>query len=312
MKIVVLGGQGFIGQHLMKLLRVADCEATSLSRRTGCDLLDLPSVISAFRSERPDCVVNCAGRVSSVHYGIRNAASIIHDNVIMVLNAYRAVQEACPKARVVNPISNCSYPGDAEVQREEEWCHGIPHDSVVAFGSARRFVYAVARSYQMQHGTVSVNLIVPNAYGPGDYLDTDKVHALNGIILRLIAAKRRGDREFEIWGTGKPLREWGYAPDIAQMLTYLATSESLPELLWPLNMAQKKAWSIAEIAQVAAGVMDYPVKFVFNTKYADGAPIKMLDDSGFRKMFPDFRFTDIRDGIRATVADYESRLPSPR
>lgn len=311
MKIVVLGGQGFIGQHLVEELRREGREVASLSRRTGCDLLDLSSAISALRTARPDRIVNCAARVASVHYGIRNAATLVHENALMVLNLYRAVLEACPRARVVNPISNCSYPGDAEIQREEEWCHGAPHDSVVAFGTARRLVYAVARSYHLQHGIRSVNLIVPNAYGPGDYLDTDKVHALNGIILRLIAAKRRGDREFEIWGTGKPLREWGYAPDITRMLARLAVDEEPPDLLWPINMGQKKAWSIAEIAEVASKVMEYPVRFVFNPKYADGAPIKMLDDARFKKMFPDFRFTDIREGIRATVADYERRLERP-
>src|SRR5439155_956408 len=87
----------------------------------------------------------------------------------------------------------------------------------------------------------------------GDSTDPNKVHALNGIIIRLIQAQLLGNRKFEIWGTGKPVREWVYIADVARILV---DSIAMEEQVYPLNLAQNKAYSIAEIAEFEAALAE--------------------------------------------------------
>lgn len=304
-KIVVLGGTGFLGKHVVRKLREKGDEVTSLSRREGCDITNLTEFTRRLKEENPYAIINCAAHVGSVHYAIQYAADMISDNMQIVLNIYKGVQQACPEVKVINPISNCSYPGDANTHYEPDWEKGAVHDSVLAYASVRRMIYAFAESYRKQYGTKSINWLIANAYGPGDYTDPNKVHALNGILIRLIKAQRAGDRTFEIWGSGKPIREWVYIEDAARMLV---DSIDLDEQVYPLNLAQNKAYSIAEIAEIGAKALHYDVEFTFNTKYADGAPFKILDDRQFRAKYPDFVFTPLDVGIANTIDYYQQIL----
>ncbi len=240
-----------------------------------------------------------------MHYVTTYAADVIHDNTLMIANTYRAVQQACPNTKLINPISNCSYPGAANTHYEPDWQNGPVHDSVLAYAMPRRLFHAFAESYRKQHGLKTINWLIANSYGSGDYTDPNKVHALNGIIIRLIKAQRAGERTFEIWGSGKPLREWSYIEDDARVLV---ESLAIEEQTYPLNFAQNKAYSITEIAELAAKALGYDVQFVFNTKMADGAPIKILDDRMFRSKYPDFRFTPLEEGVQKTIEYYKEVL----
>ena len=305
-KVVVLGGTGFLGKHVMQRLAAQGHTAIALSRANGTDLRDLGALSAQLRTVQPDVILNCAAHVGSLHYVTTFAAEVVSDNLLMLVNLYRAAQATAPNALIVNPISNCSYPGAADIHTENEWEMGAVHDSVLAYGAPRRMIFAIAESYRKQYGTRSVNWLVSNAYGPGDHLDPNKVHALNGIIIRLIQARRRGDQTFVLWGTGKPLREWVYIEDVAKML--VQSAELATPQVRPVNLAQNKAWSIAEIAEMAAATMQYPVQLVCDTSKPDGAPVKILDDKLFRSQWPEFAFTPLHSGIANTIAYYENAL----
>ncbi len=303
--MVVTGGTGFLGRHVVRLARDAGHQVSSISRREGCDITDLDALTARLQELNPDVIINCAAHVGSVHYVTRHAADVVHDNLQIILNLYRGVQRACPQAKVINPISNCSYPGAADVHHEPDWFDGPVHDSVLAYGTPRRMIYVVSECYRRQYGLKSVNWLVANAYGPGDYTNPDKVHALNGIIIRLIGAQQAGQPSFEIWGTGKPIREWCYIEDAARILV---DSVAMDEQVYPVNLAQNKGYSIAEIARIAAEALEYDVEFALNTDYPDGAPVKVLDDRQFRQRFPGFRFTPLQEGIRSTIDYYRHAL----
>lgn len=306
MKILVLGGTGFLGQHVIKLLRKRpDTETVSVSRREGTDIRDLSQFSTIVSKLNPDAIINCAAHVGGMQYVRQHAADTINDNIRIGLNLYSAVAAICPKAKVINPMSNCSYPGEANVHYEPDWQNGPVHPTVLGYGTTKRTLHAIAQSYREQCGIRSVNWLVPNGYGPGDHTEPERVHALNGILIRLIQAQRKGDKTFEIWGTGKPTREWGYIEDVAKILV---NSLDRGEQVYPVNFAQNKAYSITNIAEIGAKALEYDVQLTFNTKYPDGAPTKILDDRMFRAGNPDFKFTPLKIGIANTIEYYKKIL----
>jgi len=306
-KILVLGSTGFLGKQVTKLVKTKkNYKIFSITRGEGTDIRKYAQLKKKLSEIKPDAIINAAGHVGNVHYVTKNAANVINDNIQMALNLYRVVSEVCPKAKIINPFGNCSYPGEADIQKESEWQNGAVHDSVLAFGFVKRTQYAIAESYRKQHGIKSVNWIVCNPYGPEDHINLNKMHALNGIMIRMMEAKKKGDEEFEIWGTGKPIREWLYIEDAAKILFH--SIDNVDEQTHPVNVAQKRGYSIAQIAKIVAKQLNYPVKFVFNTKYQDGAPIKIMDNKLFKNKYPKFKFTPLEEGIKTTIKHFQKIL----
>jgi len=189
-KVCITGGHGFVGKNVVEILKNHKYEIFPLSRRDGLDLTDNDITKKYFKKIKPDVIINCAAHVGSLHYVTEYAADVVDDNTQMILNLYRAVKEFCPKAKVINLISNCSYPGDVDIQIESEWWNGAVHKSVWSFANSKRMWVVVSECYSMQYNIKTINFLVPNAYGPRDYIDPNKTHALNGMIIRMIKAKR--------------------------------------------------------------------------------------------------------------------------
>lgn len=305
MKIIILGSKGFIGGHLLRLLKKTRHEVFPFSRET-VDLLDGGAVKREFRRVRPDAVINCAAHTGSGRYVNTHAAEVFADNVQMSLNLYRAVQYGCPKARIINLISNCSYPGDQGIQKEGGWLQGPVHDSIAAYGNAKRTLYYTAVAFSKEYGITSINLIIPEVYGPGDHIDPAHTHATDGMVIRMLKAKRAGAKEFVIWGTGKPVRETIFVKDVAAAILLSLTRRE--ERLYPINIGQGRGHSIMQTARAIKTALHFPGKLVCDPSRQDGAPKKVLSNRRFKKAFPHFSFTDFRVGIRNAIAYYEAVL----
>lgn len=124
-KILVLGGHGFIGTSLIKALQSSNYGAIALSRKDGLDLSSYERTRKYIRLYQPDVIVNLAAHVGGLPYVSKRHGTIFADNSQMALNLYRIVQEVCPQTLIVNPISNCAYPGEAEIYTESEWLNVI-------------------------------------------------------------------------------------------------------------------------------------------------------------------------------------------
>lgn len=304
LKILVLGGGDFVGKRLFDFLRKAKQRVYAASHSSGVDLLKYKSAEKCFYDINPSVIINCATHVGGVHYVTDHSADICHDNIQMSLNIYKAANKVCPLARIINPISNCSYPGDSRIQIESNWLKGEVHESAFAYGSSKRTLYAVSKSYYKQYNIKSINFILPNIFGPGDFNDPYKTHALNGMIIRMIQAQKNGNKEFQIWGSGSPVREWIYIDDVVNILKEgIYTKENL---IYPVNVAQNKGFTIKESAELIAECIKFNGKLVFNTKYQDGDPVKVLDDKKFRQIFSNFVFFDYKKGIKETIKYYQS------
>ncbi len=305
MKVLVLGGTGFVGKNLVERLNNDNHEVVVCSRSTGVDLLDYEQTHKAIEDCKPEIIFNLSSHGGSMLYVREFAADVLSDNTKMTINLYEAVKNVDKEIRIIQPFSNCSYPGDSSIQKEEDWLHGKVHDSVLSFGNSKRVMYYVSQCYYNQYGIKTVNLLLPNTYGPGDSCDPKKTHALNGMIIRMIEAQRKGDSEFVVWGTGKPIREWAYIDDFVQALVL---AMNIDHMEYPINIGQEKGYSIAESAALIKRALEFEGPIRFDTSYPDGDPVKILSREKFNKFFTDFTFFDHEKGIQKTVEFYKKML----
>ena len=309
MKVVLFGARGFAGRNVANVLRQHGVEPVEASLSTGLDLRD-PTAATVFLAEhQPDFVVNCAAHVGSLNYVTEKAATVVADNSRMILGMYEGVANACPQALVVNPIANCAYPAAADIFREDEWWNGHLHRSVLSYGTSRRLLWAAAECFELQFGVKSIHLLTPNMYGPYDSTDPNKAHALNALISKFVKAEHTHQAELPIWGTGVAIREWLYAPDFARLVWSVLQNPDRPGLEQPTNIAQNDGLSVKELVSIIQQKFDYNGKLAWDPTKPDGAPKKVMGDTKFRQVFPEFNFTPFEDGIAKTVKYYESVYP---
>lgn len=305
MKILVIGSTGFVGKNLLAALSETEHEVATCQRSTGTDVREYSQIHKVVVDKTPDIIYNLASHGGSVHYVKSNAAAVYNDNVQMSLNLYRAVSEVNAEIKIIQPFSNCSYPGDSSIQHEEDWLNGQVHQSVFSFGNSKRSMFYISECYRQQYGIKSVNMLFPNTYGPGDSIDPNHTHALNGMIIRMLKAKSEGQKEFSVWGTGSPVREWAYIDDFINALVMSIDIESME---YPVNMGQEKGYSIADSASLIKKACGFQGDIVFDTKYQDGDPVKVLGNKKFLENFPNFEFYNHFEGIKNTVKYYEELL----
>lgn len=306
-KILVLGGHGFMGKNLQEVFKESEYEMFYKSRRDGVNMTDFVSLVNFIDSIKPDIIINAAAHVGSISYVSKNCASVVHDNTMMYTTLYQSVSACNKDIIIINPISNCSYPGIIDIQDEENWWDGPIHESVESYGMPKKMGFIISECYRKQHGIKTINLIIPNAYGPNDYLDEERTHAMNGIIMRMIKAQRNGDEEFVVWGSGTPVREWIYMPDACKIIKQIIDDE-MYDLPNPINLGREEGMSIIYSVMTIKDLLNYDVSVVNDYTKQDGAPVKVLGSKLFTKCFNNFIFSKYEDGIKDTISYYEAKL----
>lgn len=309
MKIIVLGGHGFVGRNVAQELKGTENQVYQMSRQDGLDLRDYNKTKKYFKKIMPDIIINAAAKVGSLNYVTENAALVFDNNMRMLLNMYKATNDIVPKAIIINPVANCAYPGEKELYSESNFLNGPAHQSVFAYGNTRRMMVVLSEVYKMQYGFRTINFFVPNMYGPYDSTDPNKAHALNALISKVVKAKHKGLNQMKVWGSGVAIREWLFAPDCAKV--FMETIERIDEIGWeePINIGQNFGLSIRELVNIIIEEVDFIGEILWDRSMPDGAPKKVMDDRRFRKQFPKFKFTNLRDGIHKTIKYYESIYP---
>lgn len=304
-KIFVPGGNGFLGKTVVKKLEERDFNFLSLSLRNGIDFRDFKQTKELFEKEKFDAVINCAAFVGGIRFGYEKPGEIFYNNILMSTYLMEASRLTNVR-RFVNPISNCTYPGLLTKDfKEEEWWDGPLHESVLVYGLVRKATWVQSWAYYKQYGLETINLILPNMYGPGDYFDETRSHALGALIMKFVEAKRKSLPQVTVWGTGKPVREWLYVGDGAEILIKALEIEPVIE---PINVGIGRGLSILELAQLIKEITGYKGEIVLDPSKPDGAPYKTMDNTKLKKKFNWVPPTDLREGIERTVEWYMDSL----
>ncbi len=303
---MVLGATGFLGSRVARRLEAEGRDFVPVARSLGTDLRDHREFRKVFEVNAAiDIVVNAAAFIGGIRFGLDHPAEIFLNNVLITANLFELAREFNVR-RIINPIANCSYPRDLFREFTEDlWWAGPLDESVMVYGLVRKASYVQSWAYHKQYGLETINLIVPNMYGPGDRFDELRSHALGALVMKIVKAKRTGQSSVVVWGSGKPIREWLYVDDCVEGIM---RSMSMPLYLEPINIGVGVGVSIAELAEMIKRALGYAGRLEFDGSKPDGAPYKVMDIGRCKKVFGWWPRTGLEEGIAETVKWYEENL----
>ncbi len=280
-KIYVAGHRGMVGSAIVRKLRGEGFNNLIMRSSEELDLREQEAVRAFFREECPDYVFLAAAKVGGIQANKRYRAEFLYDNLMIEVNVMEAARQAGVK-KLLFLGSSCIYPKMApQPIREEYLLTGPLEPSNEPYAIAKIAGIKLCDAYRHQYGMHFISAMPTNLYGPNDNYDLENSHVLPALLRKIHEAKEKGRTEVEIWGSGKPLREFLHVDDLAAACLFLMRHYDEPG---PINVGSGKEISIADLAVLIAEIVGYRGSFRFNTDKPDGTPRKLMDSSRLREM----------------------------
>ncbi len=299
-KIYVAGHRGMVGSALVR--RLGQGGYTNILTRTHAelDLLNQAATQEFLQRERPDFIFIAAAKVGGIHANNTLRADFIYQNLMMEANLIHGAYQAGIE-RLCFLGSSCIYPRDCPQPIKEEYLLTGPLEQTnEPYAIAKIAGIKLCESYNRQYGTRYFSAMPTNLYGPNDNYDLVNSHVLPALIRKAHEAKQRGDKELVVWGSGKPMREFLYADDLADACAFLMEYDVSDGIY---NIGTGEDVTIRELAETVMSVVEFPGKIVFDTAKPDGTPRKLLDVSRLSDLGWNAR-TSLREGITQAYMDF--------
>lgn len=302
-KILVTGGTGFLGRHVIgELVRREVGAVYSIGSRHG-DLREKARADELLHGK--DIVVHLASDVGGIGYNQDNPGSLFYNNMLMGMN----VIDACAKNKVKKLVlvgTVCSYPKFTPVPfKEENLWNGYPEETNAPYGLAKRELFTMAQAYQKQYKLNTVCLLMVNLYGPGDNFDPERSHVIPALIRKFVEAKEKNKNSVVLWGSGAASREFLYVKDAAQAIV-LATSKITS--CGPMNVGSGEEVTIHSLAYKITKLVSYKGRIVWDIHKPDGQPRRCLDVSKIALTVGWHASTLLDDGLEKTIQWYQGKL----
>jgi GDP-L-fucose synthase len=303
-KILVTGGSGFVGRHLVAHLRGAGCRALITPRSHEFDLTIQTETIRLLEVHRPEIVIHLAARVGGIGANRKRPGTFLYDNLVMGAHLIEASRRAGIE-KFVHIGTVCSYPKFAAVPfREETIWDGYPEETNAPYGLAKKLLGEQLRAYAAEFGFRSAELLLVNLYGPGDNFDPESSHVIPALIRKFSEARQRDLPSVTLWGTGQASREFVYVEDAVRAIALAAERLDVPD---PVNVGSGNEIRIADLASLIAGVIGFRGEIRFDPSMPDGQPRRRLDVSRAEARLGFRATTSFAEGLERTIAWYRQQ-----
>jgi GDP-L-fucose synthase len=304
--VVVTGGGGFLGSHLVERLE-ADGHEVFVPRQVDYDLTRAEDVARLFADARPQTVIHLAAEVGGIGANRANPGRYWYANLMM---GAHLIEEARTSelAKLVLAGTICAYPKFAPVPfKEDDLWNGYPEETNAPYGVAKKALLVGAQAYRAQYGLNAIYLLPVNLYGPRDNFDLETSHVIPALIRKMVEAHERGDHEVVLWGTGEPTREFLFVDDCVEGIL-LATERYDGEE--PVNLGTGEEIRIRDLAELIAELTGYEGQLVWDASKPDGQPRRKLDTTRAETEFGFHAGTPLKAGLERTIAWYRANRSS--
>lgn len=306
-KVVVTGGTGFLGRHLVRRLRDEGADVSAPSSRE-CDLLHLANA-QRLLADKPDYVFHLAARVGGIGANRDHPATFFRDTLAMGMNVLEAARRS-NVGKLVQVGTVCSYPKITPVPfREEDLWNGFPEETNAPYGIAKRALIVGSMAYGQEFDLSSANVLLLNLYGEEDNFDPESSHVIPALIRKCVDAVENAQAEIEIWGDGTATRGFLYVKDAVEGLLAVAEKSDSPE---PVNLGVPEEISIRDLAEAIAVAVGFQGRFRFDPTKPNGQPRRALDCSRAEQLFGFTAETPMDTGLERTVAWYREHREQER
>jgi GDP-L-fucose synthase len=300
-KILVTGGSGLVGKYLKKILP----NAIYISSK-DYDLTSEKGVQKMFLKHKPDVVVHLAARVGGIIDNLNHPAEYFTQNVMMntLMVEYSRIFNV---EKFIGILSTCIYPDIAKkYPMDESMLHeGPPTATNFSYGYSKRSMGAQIDAYNQQYKLKYQYLIPCNLYGIEDKDDENKSHFLTSLIKKIHESRKNNSNTITLFGDGTPLRQFLYAGDFAEIIKQTIENDITDSF----NVATEENLSIGQMAKIAIGVTENKnIDIKWDISKPNGQLRKDVSIDKFKSLFPNFKFTPLRDGIKIVYDTYYDKI----
>lgn len=299
-KIYVAGHRGLVGSAIVRNLKKKGYNNLIYRTHQELDLTSQNEVREFFEREKPEYVFLAAAKVGGINANNTYPADFIYENLMIESNIIKAAHDYKMK-KLLFLGSTCIYPKMAPQPIKEEYLlTGSLEETNEAYAIAKIAGLEMCKFYKKQYGDNFISCMPTNLYGPNDNFDLNNSHVLPALIRKFHEAKVNNAPNVEVWGTGKPLREFLYVDDMADGCVFLMENY---DGLQHVNIGTGEELSIGELAQIVKEVVGYEGNIVFNSSMPDGTPRKLCDVSKLQEL--GWRHSvNLSDGIKMAYESY--------
>ena len=307
-RIVVTGGSGFLGRHVMASLETRGYRDAVTFRSRDYDLTREADVGRMLADLRPDAIIHLAAAVGGIGANRRFPGTYYFKNLMMgSLLLEHARREGVSRFLSVGTI--CSYPKFTPVPfREDKLWDGYPEETNAPYGLAKKMLLVQSQAYRQEFGFDGVNVLVVNLYGPHDNFDPETSHVIPALIRKCLEAAEAGAPTIEVWGTGRATREFLYVEDAA---TGIVSALERLEGSEPVNLGAGFEISIKDLTEKIATLCGFRGKLVWDASKPDGQPRRCLDTSRAADLLDWRATTSLDEGLARTIAWYRASARVP-
>lgn len=297
-KIVITGGNGFLGKHVQQelLKHGARAECFYIPRSATEDLREFAAAQRVVQDA--DLVLHLAARVGGIGFNQKFPGALFYDNAAMGLNLIEASRLAKVK-KFVMVGTICAYPAHTPVPfREDDLWNGYPEETNAPYGVAKKAMLVMLDAYRRQYGMNGVFLLPVNLYGPEDNFDLESSHVIPALIRKFIDAKEQNQPYVTLWGDGSPTREFLYVADAARGVVMAAESFDSSE---PVNLGSAQEFSIKHLAEIIQRKVGYTGDIRWDTSRPNGQERRKLDVSRAEQRFGFRAEMSFEEGLAHTI-----------